>query len=1388
MKNFTIQRLRKQLVLVLLILFGYIQSQATIYTVVNVNDSGVGSLRDAISQANGHIGSDTVKFAIAGSGPHVIIPSSNLPYILDTINIDGFTQSTVGIYDIVLDGQNLVGRGLTFSDSSFSMMPISDSKINGLEIRNFTTGIASLPFVEGNDVTISYCRIYNCDLGINPNGFKNLNLIKNKISSCNKGIAINYFLVPADSPGFVFNKSSAKIFNNDIYNNTNGCYLSLSLDSSVVANNKIYNNADWGLDMGGCEKVKVESNKIYNNVTGGIRLNSGINNSISKNNLYSNGFGIQAILGESDLLIQQNLIGSDSLMISLGNNYGIYLDVRENNLSTNNQPVLNVKIVGNIIIYNLIGGIYCFEGENVFIVSNYIGTNNNNKTNFGNLGHGIEIVGSKNVKIGDGTPSGLNLICYNKKNGIQSSNGSCEVSYNLIAYNLGQPINNGNVGTLPSGNLSIKTPYILNKTLSGNQVTLKVNSDSTIKYFEVYKSNFRFDPIQYIPSTTSYKGNGYWDINLLNSNPLDTFVVSAIGSQNNTSEFGFNYNKDQVVINNQSRGYGSFKFVSEIANAFPDSSLISFDIPGAGPHEIKIEEDAGILLQYVTNVDATMNGKVVLNGTPSVESGSIWIAHLVNTPSGPDIGMDGFVSIKGLEFTNMSINGSAIAISGAQTVSIQKCNFKNGFRGFIVQRLSDSLIIDHCQFVNCNPLNTVPLINPQQFIFSNSIVDSCKVYGLFTGVGKNVLITNSQFINTSGSGILNPVANNESIQIINNLISGNVTGINLSATSNATVLIKGNIIGLTNDKATKFSNGIGVDIFTSYKKINIDSNWISGNNNIGIEVSNGTVIISRNYIGTNEKWQNLGNNHGIFNGSNYPNLYIGGTTLDSANYIGYNSIYGIFFTYTNGYIKHNYIGVSPTFQNMGNEGTGIQGPPYSPTPIIIQGNYVGYNGSNSFFVGGGINASLNAIFIENYIGGDSIHNFGNKQWGINNFRNCYAYKNYIANNELGGINVTSSSGKISQNTFSGNQPIAIYLNGGSGNNNKQAAAYTSSTVTSTLALSGSGVDGDTIELFYNSNSSNSEIALKYAGYAVVNSGSWALNVPKGVHFNPLQDNYFVNTATDNGGNTSALSTVYKVPLNICNSPSLNAFPTPQGICKDDSSLIDCGVKNAVSYEWYFNGSLIANTPSFWAKVPGDYRFVAKDTYGCIASDTLTITEQPLPLVADFLMTSEAGKNDNIIIVDVSFNHPDSLVWDFGPATWSKNGNDYIVTFADTGSYSVKLTSYLGLCSKSVTHYIHIDDTTHATPNGYVYPGEIKDITIGPNPNNGIFTLTADLGIQENITVEVFNAMGKLSGTFHSSNKSYSHTMDFDFSKFSSGNYLIKVTCKNDMRVLRMIKD
>jgi len=88
--------MNKTVVSALLLSLSAIGSAAT-FTVTNTNDTGAGSLRQAITDANAAAGLDTIAFSVTGAGCDgggvcTITPATQLPTVTSPVLIDGYTQ------------------------------------------------------------------------------------------------------------------------------------------------------------------------------------------------------------------------------------------------------------------------------------------------------------------------------------------------------------------------------------------------------------------------------------------------------------------------------------------------------------------------------------------------------------------------------------------------------------------------------------------------------------------------------------------------------------------------------------------------------------------------------------------------------------------------------------------------------------------------------------------------------------------------------------------------------------------------------------------------------------------------------------------------------------------------------------------------------------------------------------------------------------------------------------------------------------------------------------------------------------------------------------------------------------------------------------------------
>lgn len=254
------------------------------FTVTNTADSGGGSFRQAIIDANGAPGTDTIDFSI-GSGPQTITPTSALPFISGTVVIDGTTQPGFSGTPII----ELNGASAGASSIGINFLS-SGSTVQGLVINRFTSyGVALNASTGGHTVVGNYIGTDITgliDLG-NAHGVSSLfstggntiggvtAALRNVISG-NDGIGVG--LVDGDSNVVIGNYIGVGADGTTALGNDRGVYISNSNNhivggAAAGAANIIANSTSQGIDVAGGTGHQFVQNSIYGN--GGLGIDLG---------------------------------------------------------------------------------------------------------------------------------------------------------------------------------------------------------------------------------------------------------------------------------------------------------------------------------------------------------------------------------------------------------------------------------------------------------------------------------------------------------------------------------------------------------------------------------------------------------------------------------------------------------------------------------------------------------------------------------------------------------------------------------------------------------------------------------------------------------------------------------------------------------------------------------------------------------------------------------------------------------------------------------------------------------------------------------------------------------------------------------------------------------
>ena len=622
---------------------------AVTFVVTNINDSGPGSLRQAILDANANPGLDSIHFNISGPSRR-IQPVIGLPGILEPVVIDGSTQpGFAGTPIIELNGSLSASVGL------FVNAP--GSTVRSLVINGFNLGgIAIGPDGHGS-------RVEGCYIGTDVTG-------KIAIANGGPGVAVRSSDniiggTPASKRNVISGNLGAGV---DI---TLFCCGAAAMGNNVVQGNYIGVTATGDAALGNQrEGVVLTTNggdtRLFGNLIGGTAPGAG--NVISGNRF--DGVLLGSFGTESNT-IQGNRIGTDVTgMVAIPNDGdGVRLEFAHDNVIGGSAPG-----AGNLISGNGRSGSGTGRGSGIVlggssntVQGNLIGTNATGTGPLRNLDHGI-IAGANSQKIG-GTGAGEgNVIAFNGVSGIVSSGGSTLLNTfrgNSIhsngtftsPFNPSLGIDLGPAGPTPndpgdadSGANTLQNFPIINTVTAGaSTINIKgtLNSQANKPFDLDFFRNTACDPsghgegehlIGSTLVTTDGAGNANFDITFSVSVSQNELLTAIATSDNgNTSEFspcatvgtvGLSIGDVSAVEGNS--GSKSFSFPLMLQSAATQQVTVTFSTQDGSA--IAPGNDYVTTTGTVTIPAGQTSGQIVVqvNGDTSVEDDEVFFVNLTS--------------------------------------------------------------------------------------------------------------------------------------------------------------------------------------------------------------------------------------------------------------------------------------------------------------------------------------------------------------------------------------------------------------------------------------------------------------------------------------------------------------------------------------------------------------------------------------------------------------------------------------------------------------------------------------------------------------------------------------------------------------------------------------
>ena len=277
---------------------------------------------------------------------------------------------------------------------------------------------------------------------------------------------------------------------------------------------------------------------------------------------------------------------------------------------------------------------------------------------------------------------------------------------------------------------------------------------------------------------------------------------------------------------------------------------------------------------------------------------------------------------------------------------------------------------------------------------------------------------------------------------------------------------------------------------------------------------------------------------------------------------------------------------------------------------------------------------------------------------------------------------------------------------------------------------------------------------------------------------------------DNSGNVtfSATSTaVYSVLVTdsvtgcaASDSISLTVNATPVVALGNDttfcgSSIVLSGPAGNLSYAW----TPAASTQTITATTSGNYALVATDTAtGCSGTDNINVVINNLPVVTLSLPFDSACTTDGPR--QLGGNTPVTGGTWSGPGT---GGNNFNANTLSPGTYTITYTyTDINGCTNQASDLVVVDPCV-----GIEEQAAVSTVTLYPNPNNGVFTLTMKGADYSEMSIEVLTVQGQILWSDMASNVQGDVNRQLDLTNYANGIYYVRVVADGKTFIQKVVK-
>lgn len=218
------------------------------------------------------------------------------------------------------------------------------------------------------------------------------------------------------------------------------------------------------------------------------------------------------------------------------------------------------------------------------------------------------------------------------------------------------------------------------------------------------------------------------------------------------------------------------------------------------------------------------------------------------------------------------------------------------------------------------------------------------------------------------------------------------------------------------------------------------------------------------------------------------------------------------------------------------------------------------------------------------------------------------------------------------------------------------------------------------------------------------------------------------------------------------------------LCNGQTLTLNIAINDPqATYLWTGDNGFSSNMPQVTLSEKGTYRATVTTKDGCTATDAITIESANTQIASEFLLTTQAYENEEVILVNTSNPKGETTEWlvpENQAIEVTNKSDDYIsLIFKAKGEYRIGIKQTQGNCFELFYKNIIVELATDLPKTQKTNEAFVREFEVAPNPNDGKFKAKVVLEKAGAIKFRLYSITGQLVSEKNSASAT-EHWVDF----------------------------